>query len=59
MLGQYRTGGSLFVALEAQMLLRALRDPDVSCSDWERLAYAALISLCALVGLGGWALVGR
>lgn len=54
MLGQFRNDGSLFVAIEAQMLLRTLRDPDVSCSDWERLAYAALIGLCLIIWLGGW-----
>ena len=54
MLGQFRNDGPLFVAIEAQMLLRTLRDPDVSCSDWERLAYAALIGLCLIIWLGGW-----
>jgi hypothetical protein len=55
MLMQYRESGhGLLTAIEAAMLLRALRDPEVTCSDWERLAYAALLGLCALVGgVGG------
>ena len=55
MLAQYRDpkGGSLLVAIEATMLLRTVREPGVFCSEWERLAYAALIGICLLIGAGG------
>ena len=55
MLAQYRdpAGGSLLVAIEATMLLRTVREPGVFCSEWERLAYAALIGICLLIGAGG------
>jgi len=55
MLAQYRDpeGGSLLVAIEATMLLRTVREPGVFCSEWERLAYAALIGVCLLIGGGG------
>ena len=55
MLAQYRDpeGGSLLVAIEATMLLRTVREPGVFCSEWEQLAYAALIGICLLIGAGG------